>query len=386
MFHQLTKTAQHAQQPALRSVTNRIEERGGVNMSQGKCAMTVHPLVQEASLRAVKEGWNTATLRNGTPLLREQVIQRVAVYNQLNIEMEQIAVTHGVTGGLECLCRMFINPGDEVVLFQPAFPYYEKMIRLRGGVPRFVTLKGDDWCWDASELAAAFNSKTKLVIYCTPSNPTGKVFTRTELEELGGLCRKHDVVAISDEVYEYHLSSGRRHVSLASIPGMFERTITLSSVSKTFFATGWRIGWAIGLESIIEKFSIHSDQIFLCANSIMQHAAAYAYQSLPQKYFDEIPLGFNRRQSILRASLEARGFEVTSPHGGYFIMAYYRNLGFENDNTAVDALISGANIGAAPGYSFEPNENTTSGYLRFSCAVPDDELEKALEGLENWRP
>ena len=180
------------------------------------------------------------------------------------------------------------------------------------------------------------------------------------------------------------MAEGKTHTSLASLPEMFERTVTLSSVSKTFFATGWRIGWAIGPAPIIEKFSIHSDQLFLCANSIMQHAAAYAYQELPSGYFEDIPLGFNRRQALLRQALESKGFRVTQPHGGYFIMAYYDKLGFKDDQAAVDALIADANIGAAPGFSFEPTESQRSGYLRFSCAVPDHELERALEYLDGW--
>ena len=386
MFHLLTDNAQQSQQPALRAVTNRIEAVGGINMSQGKCALPVHPLVKAASVRAVQEGWNTATLRNGTPLLRQEVILRAAKYNNLHFDLDQIAVTHGVTGALEVLCRMFIQPGDEVVLFRPAFPYYERMVRLRGGVPKYVALSGDDWTWELAELEAAFSDKTKLVIFCTPSNPTGKVFNVEELLEIGRLCHQHDAIAISDEVYEYHMGEGKKHISLASLPHMFERTITLSSVSKTFYATGWRIGWAIGPAPVIEKFSIHSDQLFLCANSVMQHAAAYAYQDLPCGYFDDIPLAFNHRKRLLQAALEKKGFRVQQPDGGYFLMADYDGLGFENDHVAVDALIAGANIGAAPGYSFEPAENSKSGYLRFSCAITDLEMECAIQSLDNWTP
>lgn len=385
MFKQMTGRAQGAKQPALRAVTNRIEAIGGVNMSQGKCHLPVHPIVKDACHRAVMEGWNTATLRNGTPLLREQIRLRSSRYNNLDFDLNQIAITHGVTGGLECICRMFIEPGDEVVLFKPAFPYYEKMIRLRGGIPKFVTLSGPDWTFDSSELEAAFGPKTKLILFCTPSNPTGKVFTKDELNLISKQCLKHNVLAISDEVYEYHLASGKKHVSIASLPGMFKQSLTLSSVSKCFFATGWRIGWAIGPEDVIEKFSIHSDQLFLCANSLLQYASAYAYQGLPDSYFEELAVPFNTRQERLKTALNACGFETTNPHGGYFVMARYEQLGFESDLDAIDALIKSANIGAAPGFSFEPNENKKTGYLRFSCAISDAEMDRAIQGLEDFR-
>ena len=382
MFDQMTERARTAKQPALRAVTNRIESVGGINLSQGKCALPVHPIVKAASIRAVEEGWNTATLRNGAEPLRAQLARRYAQENGHSVTLDQIAVTHGVTGALECIFRMFLDPGDEVVLFRPAFPYYEKMLRLRGGVPVYVTLSGPDWRFDPEALAAAFSPKTKLVVFCTPSNPTGKVFSRGELEQVADLCRKHSVVAISDEVYQNHLADGQAHVSIASLDDMFEHAITLSSVSKTFFATGWRVGWAIGPARVMESFSVHSDQLFLCANSIMQYAAAYAYEDLPEEYFSTLRLPFNRRQAQLRQTLVKCGFDVITPQGGYFVMARYGELGFDDDDAAVDALIKQAQIGVAPGYSFEPEPGNQSGYLRFSCAITDEEMDKACTNLQ----
>jgi aminotransferase len=380
MFYELTTLAQSAQQPALRAVTNRIESVGGVNMSQGKCPLPVHPIVKDACHRAINEGWNTATLRNGTPILREQLVTHYQRLRSVSFSPEEVSVTHGVTGALEVICRMFLNPGDEVVLFRPAFPYYEKMIRIRGAEPRFVELKGDEWAFDLAELSAAFTTKTKLIIFCTPSNPTGKVFQRAELEQIACLCQQHNVVCISDEVYENIVADGEKNLSIATFEGMRERTITLSSVSKTFFATGWRIGWAIGPADVMRIFSIHSDQLFLCANSVMQHACAYSFENLPDSYYTQLPIQFNRRQDQLRQVLEEKGFRCTNPQGGYFLMAFYGDY-FKDDNDAVDQLIGTANVGVAPGYSFEPFENKKSGYLRFSCAIPDSEMDRGCSGL-----
>jgi len=361
-------------------VTNRIEAVGGVNMSQGKCPLPVDPIVKQACHRAIEEGWNTATLRNGAPILREQLVDHYQQYRGFSFNPDQISITHGVTGALEVICRMFINPGDEVVLFRPAFPYYAKMIRMRGGVPKYVKLQGDNWGFDQEELAAAFGPQTKLIIFCTPSNPTGKVFRRAELEKIAKLCTQHNVIAISDEVYENILADGEENTSMATLDGMFERTITLSSVSKTFFATGWRIGWAIGPADVMQSFSIHSDQLFLCANSLMQHAAAYAYQDLPTRYFDELAKPFNRRQAQLREVLESKGFRCRRPQGGYFLTATYGER-FVDDNDAVNTLIRQCNVGVAPGYSFEPFEDKNSGYLRFSCAISDSEMARGCAGL-----
>jgi aminotransferase len=383
MLEQMTPSAATIKQPALRAVSQLVLAAGGVNMSQGKCALKVHPVVEAAAREAVAMRYaHTATARNGLPQLRDAVVGRAVIDNGLEISADQVSITHGVTGGLECISRMFIQPGDEVILFRPAFPYYEKIFAMRGGVPVYVPLSGPQWRFDPEALAAAFGPATKLIVFCSPSNPTGKVFDREELALIATLCKKHNVIAISDEVYQHHLADDVEHVSIASLDGMFERSITLHGVSKSFFATGWRVGWAIGPKAAMRIFSIHSDQLFLCANSVMQQASAIAYANLPSDYFLNIRHGFNARAKRFIEAMRPLGFEISPVDGGYFLMMKYDEQRFANDDEAVAAVIEKCGVGFAPGYAFEPGSTGKTGYFRCSMAITDAELERAIAGLQ----
>jgi len=375
----LTSATLAHRQPALRAVSRRIESLRGINLSQGKCPLPLHPAVQACLEEASRERVHSATLRDGDPRLRTVIAHRFCAETGLAWTPENVAISGGATGALECICRAFLQPGDEVVLFKPAFPYYTRMVRGQGATPRFVDLS-EDGTIDADALGAAFGPATKLIIYCTPSNPTGRVRSRADVELIAKLCIEHDVIAVSDEVYRHFCRPGFPHQTVASVPGMADRSLTVRSVSKTLLATGWRIGWVIGPVDVIRPIAIKSDQLFLCAATPLQRATALALERLPEAYYEELKAPFHRRMDQLAEGLAGAGFEPIDSEGGYFLLARYSGRGFQTDDEATEALIERCGIGPVPGHGFHP-EAHDMGFLRFSCAVPDPWIDEACARL-----
>ncbi len=379
----LTDATRAHVQPALRSVSRRIEALGGINLSQGKCPLPLDPRVHSCLQEAARQTVHTATLRDGDPRLRTVLAERFARETGLETHPDQVVVSGGATGAIECICRAFLEPGDEVVLFNPAFPYYTRMVRGQGATAVFVDTDASG-ALDPERLADAFSARTKLVIFCSPQNPTGRVFRTEELSAVAELCQRHDVVAVSDEVYRWFCRPDHPHLSIATLPGMADRTLTVRSVSKTLLATGWRIGWVIGPAEVIEPISIKSDQLFLCASAPLQLASALAFERLPDAYYDELAGPFHRRMDRLAEGLADAGFQPLPSEGGYFQLAAYEGLGFADDWDATNQLIELCGIGPVPGNSFDP-DGADMGFVRFSCAVPDPWIDQACEQLLRLR-
>jgi len=383
LTHLLTPSTRSHRQPALRAVSARIEDLGGINLAQGKCPLPIDPRVHACLKEAAESPLHTATLRHGDPRLRAVIASRFSAATGLPTSPDKVAVSGGATGALECICQAFLGPGDEVVLFKPAFPYYTRMVVGQGATPVFVDFEPDG-SLSAERLAGAFSDRTKLVIFCTPQNPTGKVMTTESLDRIAAACRRHDVVAVSDEVYRHFCRPGHPHVSIVTRPGMAERTLVVRSVSKTLLATGWRIGWVIGPAAIVDPISVKSDQLFLCAGAPLQRATALCFERLPPSYYDELAAPFHRRMDRLADGLAQAGLEPLPSEGGYFQLARYEGLGLRDDDHATEVLIETCNIGAVPGSSFNP-DGADTGYLRFSCAVPDAMIEQACAQLGRLR-
>ena len=367
-------------QSPIREVTGRIEAVGGINLGQGTCALPPHPAVLEAAHAALEAGHNSYTHFEGIPSLKDAIIARHAAYSGLKLDRSEVLVTQGATGGLECACKSFLDPGDECVLFAPIYEYHVRLVRQRGALPRFVRMRGSDWRFDVNELEAVFNSRTKLVVLANPSNPTGKVFRADELQLIGEAAARHNAIVVVDEVYEYLvLNPAARHISLATLPGMFDRTLTLSSASKTFSCTGWRVGWCIGPDDLIRPLGIKSDETYICAPAPLQHAVAQGLR-MPESYFDNIRTPFVSKCERLCGALGDAGFALFRPEGAFYVFANYRPLGFDSDMSAMNALIDRIGIGTVPGCAFYPDGFDT-GMLRFCFAVEDDRLDEACSRL-----
>jgi aminotransferase len=283
-----------------------------------------------------------------------------------------------------------IDPGDEVIVFEPFYENYGPDAILSGATPRYVTLhepasSGDAWTFDPDELAAAFSNKTKAIILNTPNNPTGKVFTREELETIAALCRKWDVVAISDEIYEHIIYDGRVHVPIAVVEGMADRTVTINSLSKTYSVTGWRVGWAISPPSLTGAIRKVHDFLTVGAAAPLQEAGVAAL-GVPESYYRDLAAGYRRRRDVLLEILERHHFTCYKPLGAYYIMTDIAGFGFPDDVAFARYLVKEVGVAAVPGSSFYSNPAAGRTKLRFCFCKKDETLAEAdrrLAALSN---
>ncbi|OQY04747.1 MAG: aminotransferase, partial [Bacteroidetes bacterium 4572_117] len=282
--------------------------------------------IKEAAIKAIKDGWNQYPVTYGEPELREAIAKKAFEYNNIKCNAEDnITVTCGATEAMMATLKAIINPGDEIIIFEPFYENYGPDSILSGATPKYVTLNPPDWNYNKDELASAFNKKTKAIIINTPNNPTGKVFTRSELEFISDLCIKWDVYAITDEIYEHILYDGAKHISLAIIEGMQERTITINSVSKTYSVTGWRVGWAIASKKITERIRKVHDFLTVGAPTPLQHASAVAL-GFDENYYLNLQKRYAKNRELLFNALNETGFKPYKPKGAYYIITEVKGL------------------------------------------------------------
>ena len=372
--------------PALRRIGLRLKAVDGINLAQGLCIMPLPEIVREAAARALAAGHNMYSLAQGIVELREALAERLQRFNRINCTPDNIVVTAGSTGAFEVVCQTFLKPGDEVISFIPFYPYHRNALLRFEATTRYVPLKSPTWEIDFEALEEAFTSKTKFLLLTTPNNPTGKVYTRSELEQIATLCVKHDIFVVTDEVYEYITYPGHAHVSMASLPGMFERTITMSSYSKTFAITGWRIGFLAAPDPIAEVLKVVFDQAYVCAPTPLQHGVAAGVRELSTEYYSALAAQYLKKRELLAAGLERAGFTVHKPQGAYYILAgTAERFPGKTSGAVVDELVTRARVGAVPATDFIgpefTNDPTRSNFLRFSYGVPDEHIERAVEEL-----
>ena len=281
-------------------------------------------------------------------------------------------------------CSPLINPGDEVILSQPFYENYWPDCMLAGATPRFVPVRPPRWKFDPDELAAAFNDRTKAIVLCNPNNPTGAVFTREELAEIAALCRKWDVIAITDEIYEHILYDGRAHVALAGLDGMYERSVTISGMSKTYAVTGWRIGTIIAPPHLTRSFRQIHDFVSIGAAAPLQQAGAVAYR-LPAEYYAQLAADYQARRDRLCAALWDVGFEFEAPEGAYYIMAGIGAFGTDDDVAFARHLVRDVGVATVPGSSFFQDKALGRPYVRFCFCKRDETLDAAAERLKGLR-
>ncbi|HEU4453699.1 MAG TPA: pyridoxal phosphate-dependent aminotransferase [Longimicrobium sp.] len=380
MTDHLVSTARGARQSYIRAVTRWIDEVGGVNLGQGICPLPPHPDVIAAAHEAMLANHNHYTPFDGIRALKEALVHRYAVYNGLSLTPENVMVSSGATGAFESVCKAFLEPGDEVVLLDPVYNYHLRQVEERRATARFVSLEPPEWSLDMDRLEAAITPRTKLLVFANPHNPTGKVFTREELESIGDICRRHGVIAVVDEVYEYILPGvTSEHVSLATLPGMFDHTLTISAASKTLFVTGWRVGWISGPVEVMPAMGVKNDETYVCAPAPFQHAVARTYLR-EDGFFERIAANFQGKADKLIPALQKAGFDAVVPDGAYYVLADYRGLGWKTDVEAMQELIDKKHIGAIPASEFFVGGGDT-GRLRFCFALPDDALDRACDLL-----
>jgi len=367
----------------IREMSRLCAREGGVNLAQGFPDFPAPLPMKEAAKRAIDADKNQYAVTWGAPALRQAIARRVAAYNGIPVDPErEVTVCCGATEAMIAALLATLDPGDEVVIFTPFYENYGPDCLLSGAVPRWVPLHPPEWRFDPDELARAFGPRTRAIVVNTPHNPTGKVFERAELETIAELCRRHDALAITDEIYEYILYDGARHVSLATLPGMAERTITISGLSKTWSATGWRIGWAVTVPELTLAIRKVHDFLTVGAPAPLQEAAAEALGSGPE-YFAELARAYEERRALLVGALEELGLEVHRPRGAYYVMTgieRFQRAG-EDDTAFALRLLQGGGVATVPGSSFFPDPVAGHGLIRFCFAKRLETLQRAAEIL-----
>jgi len=367
----------------IREMTRRALACGAVNLAQGFPDFAAPTEIKEAAKRAIDEEYNQYAITHGSPNFRRAIADKVRRYNGIACDPDRnITVTCGATEAMIASMLAVINPGDEVIIFEPFYENYGPDVILAGAAPRYVALRDPDFSIDRGELEAAFGPRTKAIVINTPHNPSGKVFTRNELETIAALCIRHDTLAITDEIYEHIIYGGARHISIASLAGMAERTITISGLSKTYSVTGWRLAYAIASERITSAIRKVHDFLTVGAPHPLQEAGAVALR-LPKSFYAELTAMYERKRGALYGALTRAGLKCSNPDGAYYIVAEIGGLGFKDDFAAADFLLDEVGVAAVPGSSFYHRPELGSGKIRFTFSKSDETIAAAAERLSH---
>jgi aspartate/methionine/tyrosine aminotransferase len=370
----------------IREMTRLANLHKAVNLSQGFPDFPAPAELKDAARHAIAEDINQYAITWGSRRLREAIARYFAERYGLAVDPERdVTVTCGSTEAMIAALMAILDPGDEVVIFEPFYENYGPDAILSGAVPKRVRMRPPDWSFDPDELRRAFGPRTRAIIVNTPNNPTGHVYRRDELQLIAELCHEHDAVAVTDEIYEHILYGGATHIPIATLPGMAERTVTINGMSKTYSVTGWRVGWAIAppvLSSAIRK--VH-DFLTVGAAAPLQEAGVAAL-AMPQSYYDEMARAYTRRRERLLGILERTGFRAFPPEGAYYVMADITAFGWEDDVSFVRHLVEQIGVAVVPGSSFFDNPADGRQLVRFAFCKKDETLDEAERRLSRLRP
>lgn len=356
---------------------------GGINLAQGVCDTLVPAPVREAAHLGIENGTNSYTRFDGLGQLREAIARKIAHYNGIKADPEtDIVVSAGSTGAFYCACLALLDPGDEVILFEPYYGYHLNTLRAVEAVPRYVTLQPPDWSFSITELERAAGSRTKAIVLGTPGNPSGKVFARMELETIAEFAARHDLFIFTDEIYEYFLYDGRSHLSPGALPGMAERTITISGFSKTFSITGWRIGYAVSPARWARRIGYMNDLIYVCAPSPLQYGVAIGLSQLDDSFYQQLSFEYARKRNRLCAALAQTGLHPHVPQGAYYVLANVSSLPGKNSKEKAMFMLEQSGVASVPGEAFY-HDGGGKDLVRFCFAKPEEELEEACRRLEH---
>ncbi len=381
----LSHKAARFTESVIRGMSIEALKHGAVNLAQGMPDFPAPAELKAAACRAIEADVNQYAITWGAKDLRAAIAEHAEWHLGLVVDPEtEITVTCGSTEAMLVALLSLINPGDEVILSQPFYENYWPDCVLAGAVPRFAPLHPPGWTFDPDDLAEAFNDRTKAIVLCNPNNPTGTVFTRDDLEAIAALCRRWNVVAITDEIYEHIVYDGRPHVALAGLDGMRERSVTISGMSKTYAVTGWRVGTMIAPPHLTHAFRQVHDYVSIGAAAPLQEAGAFAYR-MPRAYYAKLAADYQARRDRLCSALLEVGFDLQPPHGAYYVMADITAFGATDDVAFARHLVRDFGVATVPGSSFFHDKALGRHYIRFCFCKRDDTLDEAIARLHRLR-
>ena len=364
------------------ALSNRV---GAVNLSQGFPDFDGPEFVRRAAADAIVRGPNQYCPSMGIAQLRKAIADKTKRFYGVDVDPEtEITVTAGATESIASALLGILDPGNQVVLLEPCYDIYAPLVARAGGEPVFVRLKRPHFALPRQELAQAFGPRTRAVIINNPLNPIGKVFTREELEFIGGLCEQHNVIAISDEVYEHLVYDDRKHISLLQIPELRDKSIVISSTAKTFSMTGWKVGYSIASPHLTEAVRMAHQFLTFCTPSALQEAMAVA-MGVDDKYYEELLAAYERKREMLCGALSELGFEVIWPEGTYYTSIHIGGTEFDDDLEFCRYLTTEIGVAAIPCSFFWKDRRDGKDLVRFCFCKKEETLEEAVKRLKRWR-
>jgi aspartate/methionine/tyrosine aminotransferase len=381
----LSQKAERFTESVIREMTRLAQLYDAVNLAQGMPDFPAPVEIKEAACEAIMADINQYAITWGAKVFRNAIAAKTQTYLGLEVDPErEITVTCGSTEAMIASLLAVINPGDEVIIFEPFYENYGPDTILSGAIPRYVRLHAPDWHFDPEELESVFGNKTRAIIINTPNNPTGKVFSRGELQLIADLCMKWDVLAITDEIYEHILYDNHSHCAMATLDGMRNRTITINALSKTYCVTGWRVGYVIASPELTQGIRKVHDFLTVGAPAPLQEAGARAV-ALPKQYYEDLAAAYQSRRNFLLKALNDAEFSCSTPQGAYYIMADFRALSSLNDIEFTRYLVKDIGIAVVPGSSFFHEFQKASRYVRFCFCKKEATLHSAGEKLKKLR-
>ncbi|MFP5248676.1 MAG: pyridoxal phosphate-dependent aminotransferase, partial [Acidobacteriota bacterium] len=377
----LSDLAPHTLQSEIRSMTAECDRMGGINLAQGVCDTPAPEVVQNAAIEAMRAGHNIYTRCDGNERLRRAVAQKQLREHGLRYDPErEVMATCGATGGLHAAVMALLNPGDEVIVFEPCYGYHVNTLRTLRAAPVLVALAEPDWQLDTDALRAALTPRTRAILVNTPANPSGKIFTRPELEAVAAVCRERDLFLFTDEIYEYFVYDGAEHICAAALEGMRERTIVISGFSKSYSVTGWRVGYATADARWMPAMAHFHDLTYVCSPAPLQHGVAAGLEQLPAEFYLQLAIEHRSKRERLAAALRDAGMDPLIPPGAYYILARAEHLPGATAPEKARKLMERTGVASVAGSAFF-RKGRGENLLRFCFAKQDAELDEACERL-----
>jgi aminotransferase len=380
----LSEIAPGLVQSEIRAMTVACDLAGGVNLAQGVCDTDVPSPVVARAVEAIHQGLNIYTRMDGIQSLRQAIAGKLARHNGMKADPDaEILVTSGATAGFQAACMALFNPGDEVVLFEPFYGYHLNTLRALRVQAVSVPLSAPNWALDLDALRRSITPRTRGIVVNSPSNPCGKIFSRAEMEAVAALAIENDLFVLTDEIYEYFVYDGAEHISLATLPGMAERTISISGLSKTFSITGWRIGYLVADRRWLGAIGYFHDLVYVCAPAPFQHAAAAGLLQLPDSFYSGLSGEYQAKRDMLCAALSDMGLTPSIPQGAYYVLADVTKLPGATAQEKARTLLRNTGVAGVAGTAFFA-DGRGENLIRFCFAKRDEDLARAcglLRGL-----